>query len=196
MENKSNKKDIIIAILLTIIIILILIIGYGILTQDKNNNNNLNINENTNSNELKDNEKVEEKTEEKTEGKIYITRNGKKTLESVPSDLVGTYDNGLAYFTINSDGTFYISEPNGDGYDHGGTSIYTEKNASIQITYLPYSYLDEGELLLEIYTNKNNGWLPSPFRLGVKDLNGNYSFATIEHTPTSNALEYTYKKRV
>ena len=197
MEEKNNRNGIIIAILSVLLVIFVLYIGYDKLLKKEtsNINNPATANSSTTSDSsVKTNtEKNEEKqTNMDTTGKIYVKRNGVTNLEKVPSDLVGTYENKSGgYFTINSDGTLYILEYNGDSDDHNGKSIYDKNNSSFQVTYIP----NTEDIILEIYTKTNNGWLPSPFRLGRKDSSNNYSFALLENTPSVNANEFSYVKK-
>ena len=182
-EKKSNGSLVVVALLC----LLIGGVGGYFITTNYLNKHDV-------SQEKEDNQTSEEKQNEiDTTGKIYIKRNGIMSLENVPSDLVGTYSNNAGgTFTINSDGTIKITESNGDGNDHNGQSIYDKINSSFQITYIPNG---EGDIILEIYTKANNGWLPGTFRLGQKDNDGNYSFALFENTPSANAYEFVYTKK-
>ena len=190
MENNNNSSSSNKVLLPLVIVLSILVVGViGYLFYDKailKTNNETQQSQNNNS-------QIEENQIDVSEsGKVYVKRNGTMSLESVPSNLVGTYENiGGGYFTINSDGTLYILEYNGDSDDHNGKSIYDKDNSSFQITYISNSE----DIILEIYTKTNNGWLPSPFRLGRKDYNGNYSFALLENTPSANANEFVYIKK-
>ena len=196
MEEKNNGKGFLIAILSTLLVASVCFIGYDKLFKKEATSNcnqeNTNLDNNSNSKDVE--KKDDDKANIDTTGKIYVKRNGISNLENVPDDLVGTYeDKSGSYFKINGDGTIYILEGNGDSDDHGGKSIYDQDNCSFQITYIPNS--STGDIILEIYTMTNNGWLPSPFRLGKKDNNGKYSFATLENTPGVNAYEFSYIKK-
>lgn len=137
-------------------------------------------------------------------GKILVKRNGKITLENVPTNLIGTYvnkDDSNDYFTINGDGTFYITAANGDSNDNNGRSVYNQNNASYQLTYIHSNAssidpeIDDENVMIEFYTNTYNGWLPSPFRLGSKTAEGDYVFSVLENTPSASMGEYTYQKK-
>ena len=196
MEEKNNGKGIVIAILSVLLVISILYIGYDKLFKKETSTVDNSMTSSNVTNDTKSNSNTEKNDESQanvdTTGKIYVKRNGIINLETVPSNLVGTYATQCgSYFTINSDGTIYAIEGTGDG----GKDIYDKSNTTFQITYIPNSEKMDKDILLEIYTTTSNGWIFSPFRIGHKDNNGNYSFASLENTPCVNAYEFSYIKK-
>ena len=73
--------------------------------------------------------------------------------------------------------------------------LFLLSNTTFQITYIPNIEKTNVDIVLEIYTSAINGFVFSPFRLGKKDNNGKYSFATLENTPGVNAYEFSYIKK-
>lgn len=210
MEERKTIKISLSTMFLIIAIIVIAIMGYCIYTMsnslktlEKENQelSNSEINNAETDNKVESNKteedtnvKDEETQNEDTTGKIYIKRNGITTLEKVPTELVGKYVNSgesKDYFIINKDGTVDISSSSGGGPFY----TYTGNEVELQITYIPDSYF--GEIILEFYdkTEGNQKSLAWAFAKGQQDNDGNYSFATLEHTPTTMALEFAYKKQ-
>lgn len=191
MGERNNSKGIVIAILSVLLVISILYIGYDkLFKKEMSNINNDSITNSNTTNDSSVNSNTEKSAIVDTTGKVNVKRNGVVSLEKVPSDLVGTYETKCgSYFKINSDGTLYAVEGTGDG----GKDIYDKNNTTFQITYIPNN--ENKDIVLEIYTTTSNGWIFSPFRIGHKDNNGNYSFASLENTPCVNAYEFSYVKK-
>lgn len=126
------------------------------------------------------------------ENKIYITRNGVKSLENVPSELVGKYvaDNASGdYFIINANATLEMPHITGCSDCSEDAKTYYD-NLSFELVYTPNSSVGEVTLII----NNANEYVSSYKRIGKK-VNGTYEFVLTENTPTSNANETKYIKR-
>lgn len=125
-------------------------------------------------------------------GKIIVKRNGIAKLESVPSDIVGQYQNKSGdYYKLNSDGTAEINSNTGcsgdcDSSDNPG--LIKSNELTFQL-----SFVDDEHVIVEFYLNsKDHIYVPGGFLFGDK-WNGSYSFMLAYGTPTTNACEQGQK---
>ena len=121
-------------------------------------------------------------------GKIIVKRNGIAKLESVPSDIVGKYQNKSGdYYKLNSDGSAEINSNtgcSGDCDSSDNSSLIKSSELTFQL-----SFVDDEHIIVEFYLNsKDHMYVPGGFLFGDK-LNGSYRFMLADGTPATNACE-------
>lgn len=122
--------------------------------------------------------------------KIYVTRDGIRSLETIPQNLAGKYVNNTFskdYFILNSDGTAEKSYIIGSSEDNGMKDYFNNNELTFEIIY------QNNNMTIEFIPkdSKYKEWF-SPL-LGIKN-NNQYYFEVTEPTVVATPGETKYIK--